>query len=113
MAAWKLAPGLAAGNCCILKPSELTPLSAVRLFELIDQVGFPPGVAQLVLGAGDPAGSTLAASDRVDKIAFTGGTFTGRKIMIAAAGNLKKISLELGGKESECRFRRCRSRRRP
>jgi hypothetical protein len=68
------------------------------LFELIDQVGFPPGVAQLVLGAGDPAGSTLAASDRVDKIAFTGGTSTGRKIMIAAAGNLKKISLEFGGK---------------
>ncbi len=86
MAAWKLAPGLAAGNCCILKPSELTPLSAVRLFEVIDQVGFPPGVAQLVLGAGDPAGSTLAASDRVDKIAFTGGASTGRKIMIAAAG---------------------------
>ena len=104
MAAWKLAPGLAAGNCCILKPSELTPLSAVRLFELIDQVGFPPGVAQLVLGAGDPAGSTLAASDRVDKIAFTGGTFTGRKIMIAAAGNLKKISLELGGKNPNVVF---------
>jgi betaine-aldehyde dehydrogenase len=74
------------------------------LFELIDQVGFPPGVAQLVLGAGDPAGSTLAASDRVDKIAFTGGTSTGRKIMIAAAGNLKKISLELGGKNPNAVF---------
>ena len=83
MAAWKLAPGLAAGNCCILKPSELTPLSAVRLFELIDEAGFPPGVAQLVLGAGDPVGSSLAASNRVDKIAFTGGTATGRKIMIS------------------------------
>jgi betaine-aldehyde dehydrogenase len=104
MAAWKLAPGLAAGNCCILKPSELTPLSAVRLFELIDQVGFPPGVAQLVLGAGDPVGATLAASNRVDKIAFTGGTVTGRKIMIAAAGNLKKISLELGGKNPNVVF---------
>lgn len=104
MAAWKLAPGLAAGNCCILKPSELTPLSAVRLFELIDQVGFPAGVAQLVLGAGDPVGSTLAASNRVDKIAFTGGTVTGRKIMIAAAGNLKKISLELGGKNPNLVF---------
>jgi betaine-aldehyde dehydrogenase len=104
MAAWKLAPGLAAGNCCILKPSELTPLSAVRLFELIDQAGFPPGVAQLVLGAGDPVGSALAGSSRVDKIAFTGGTVTGRKIMIAAAGNLKKISLELGGKNPNVVF---------
>ena len=104
MAAWKLAPGLAAGNCCILKPSELTPLSAVRLFELIDEAGFPPGVAQLVLGAGDPAGSSLAASNRVDKIAFTGGTATGRKVMIAAAGNLKKISLELGGKNPNVVF---------
>ncbi len=104
MATWKLAPGLAAGNCCILKPSELTPLSAVRLFELIDEAGFPPGVAQLVLGAGDPVGSSLAASDRVDKIAFTGGTATGRKIMIAAAGNLKKISLELGGKNPNVVF---------
>lgn len=104
MAAWKLAPGLAAGNCCILKPSELTPSSAVRLFELIDEVGFPPGVAQLVLGAGDPAGSTLAASALVDKIAFTGGTVTGRKIMTAAAGNLKKISLELGGKSPNVVF---------
>ncbi|HEY5768622.1 MAG TPA: aldehyde dehydrogenase family protein [Terrimicrobium sp.] len=104
MATWKLAPGLAAGNCCILKPSELTPLSAVRLFELIDEAGFPPGVAQLVLGAGDPVGSSLAASDRVDKIAFSGGTATGRKIMIAAAGNLKKISLELGGKNPNVVF---------
>ncbi len=104
MAAWKLAPGLAAGNCCILKPSELTPLSAVRLFELIDEVGFPEGVAQLVLGAGDPVGQALAASDRVDKIAFTGGTVTGRKIMTAATGNLKKISLELGGKSPNIVF---------
>jgi betaine-aldehyde dehydrogenase len=104
MAAWKLAPGLAAGNCCILKPSELTPLSAVRLFELIDEAGFPPGVAQLVLGPGDPAGSSLAASNHVDKIAFTGGTATGRKVMIAAAGNLKKISLELGGKNPNVVF---------
>ncbi len=98
MAVWKLAPGLAAGNCCILKPSELTPWSAVRLFELIDEVGFPPGVVNLVLGPGDPVGAALAESHRVDKIAFTGGGITGRKIMKAAAGNLKKISLELGGK---------------
>jgi betaine-aldehyde dehydrogenase len=98
MAAWKLAPGLAAGNCCILKPAEVTPWSAQLLFELIDEVGFPPGSVQLVYGAGDPCGSTLAASDRVDKIAFTGGTATGRKIMQAATGNLKRVSLELGGK---------------
>ncbi|MCX6969885.1 MAG: aldehyde dehydrogenase family protein [Verrucomicrobia bacterium] len=104
MAAWKLAPGLAAGNCCILKPSELTPLSAVRLFELIDEVGFPPGVVQLVLGAGDPVGAALAAHDGVDKIAFTGGGVTGRKILIAAAGNLKKVSLELGGKSPNIIF---------
>lgn len=98
MAAWKLAPGLAAGNCCILKPSELTPWSAQRLFELIDEAGFPPGAAQLVYGAGDPAGSALAASGSVDKIAFTGGAAAGRKIMRAAAGNLKRVTLELGGK---------------
>jgi len=104
MAAWKLAPGLAAGNCCILKPSELTPLTASRLFELIDEVGFPPGVAQLVLGAGDPVGSALAFSDAVDKIAFTGGTATGRKIMMAATGNLKRVSLELGGKSPNIVF---------
>jgi betaine-aldehyde dehydrogenase len=98
MAAWKLAPGLAAGNCCILKPSELTPMSAVRLFELIDEAGFPPGSVQLLLGPGDSAGARLAESHLVDKIAFTGGTATGRRIMTAATGNLKKISLELGGK---------------
>jgi betaine-aldehyde dehydrogenase len=98
MAAWKLAPGLAAGNCCILKPSELTPWSAQLLFELIDEVGFPPGAVQMVYGAGDPCGSILAASDQVDKVAFTGGTVTGRKIMQAATGNLKRVSLELGGK---------------
>ena len=104
MAAWKLAPGLAAGNCCILKPSELTPVSAGRLFELIDEAGFPPGVAQLVFGTGEPVGSALAAHHGVDKIAFTGGTVTGRKIMTAAAGNLKKISLELGGKSPNIVF---------
>ncbi|MCK9588010.1 MAG: aldehyde dehydrogenase family protein [Terrimicrobiaceae bacterium] len=104
MAAWKLAPGLAAGNCCILKPSELTPLSVVRLFELIDETGFPPGVVQLVLGAGDPVGAALASHHAVDKIAFTGGGVTGRKILAAAAGNLKKVSLELGGKSPNILF---------
>jgi len=104
MAVWKLAPALAAGNCCILKPSELTPLSAVRLFELIHEIGFPPGVVQLVLGAGDPTGAALAEHPDVDKIAFTGGGITGRKILIAAAGNLKKVTLELGGKSPNIVF---------
>ena len=98
MAAWKLAPGLAAGNCCILKPAETTPLTAIRLFELIAEAGFPPGAAQLLLGPGPTAGHALAASPLVDKIAFTGGTATGRKIATAALGNLKKVTLELGGK---------------
>lgn len=104
MAVWKLAPALAAGNCCILKPSELTPLSVQRLFKLIDEVGFPAGVVNLVYGAGDPVGSALAAHDYVDKIAFTGGGVTGRKIMSAAVGNLKKVSLELGGKSPNIMF---------
>jgi betaine-aldehyde dehydrogenase len=104
MAAWKLAPGLAAGNCCILKPAEATPLSAIRLFELIEEAGFPSGVAQLVLGAGPTVGLALAASPKVDKIAFTGGTVTGRKIMSAATSNIKKVTLELGGKSPNIVF---------
>src|SRR5688572_8000279 len=98
MAAWKLAPGLAAGNCCILKPAETTPITAIRLFELIAEAGFPEGVAQLVLGPGPTVGHRLAAAQHVDKVAFTGGTVTGRKIMAAATGNVKKVTLELGGK---------------
>lgn len=104
MAAWKLAPGLAAGNCCILKPSEFTPLSASLLFELIDEVGFPPGVVQLLYGLGNPVGARLAESPLVDKIAFTGGGETGRKILSAAASNFKKVSLELGGKSPNIVF---------
>ncbi len=98
MAAWKLAPGLAAGNCCILKSAETTPLTAIRLFELIAEAGFPAGAAQLLLGPGPTVGHALAASPLVDKIAFTGGTATGRKIASAALGNMKKVTLELGGK---------------
>src|SRR5437764_11500209 len=98
MAAWKLAPGLAAGNCCILKPAEATPLTAIELFKLIAEAGFPPGSAQLLLGPGPTVGHMLAANSHVDKIAFTGGTITGRKIMAAATGNVKKVTLELGGK---------------
>jgi betaine-aldehyde dehydrogenase len=98
MATWKLAPALAAGNVCVLKPSELTPLSAIRLARIFHELEFPRGVVNVVPGAGPTAGHAIAASSLVDKIAFTGGTKTGRSIMQAAAANLKKISLELGGK---------------
>ncbi len=104
MAAWKLAPALAAGNACVLKPSELTPLTALRLAGLVAAAGFPKGVVNILTGAGPVVGHALAASDRVDKIAFTGGTKTGRSIMQAATGNLKKISLELGGKSPNVVF---------
>ena len=104
MAVWKLAPALAAGNVCILKPSELTPLSAIRLAALFEELEFPRGVVNVVTGAGAIAGHALAASMLVDKIAFTGGTKTGRSIMAAATSNLKKISLELGGKSPNVVF---------
>lgn len=104
MAAWKLAPALAAGNTVVFKPAEITPLTAVKLFGIFEQAGFPSGVANLVLGAGPSVGQTLAAHNDVDKIAFTGGTATGKKIMQAAIGNLKKISLELGGKNPNIVF---------
>lgn len=104
MASWKLAPGLAAGNCCILKCAESTPLSAIKLFECIHEIGFPKGTVQLLMGPGPTVGHALAASHKVDKVAFTGGTVTGRKIMEAAAGNIKKISLELGGKSPNIIF---------
>ncbi|WRS27230.1 aldehyde dehydrogenase family protein [Oscillospiraceae bacterium MB08-C2-2] len=98
MAAWKLAPCLAAGNTVVFKPSEVTPLSAIKLFEIFEEVGLPAGVANLVLGAGDPVGQEIADSSIIEKVVFTGGTATGRRIMQSAAGNLKGISLELGGK---------------
>ncbi len=98
MAAWKLAPCLAAGNTTVFKPSELTPLSAVKLFEIFEEAGLPAGVANLVMGAGGTVGQEIAENDGIDKVIFTGGTVTGRKIMQAAAKNLKGIGLELGGK---------------
>ncbi|MBV8197953.1 MAG: aldehyde dehydrogenase family protein [Candidatus Eremiobacteraeota bacterium] len=104
MAVWKLAPALAAGNVCVLKPSELTPLSAIRLAALFEDLELPPGVLNVVTGPGVTAGHALAASTRVDKVAFTGGTKTGRSIMQAATSNLKKISLELGGKSPNVVF---------
>ena len=104
MAAWKLAPALAAGNACVLKPSELTPLTALRLATFVEELGFPKGVVNIVLGAGPVVGAAIAESALVDKVAFTGGTKTGRTIMRAAAENLKKISLELGGKSPNVVF---------
>lgn len=104
MAAWKLAPALAAGNTVVFKPAEITPLTVIRLFELIEQVGFPKGVANLVLGAGETVGDALSGHESVDKVAFTGGTVTGKKIAQTALGNLKKVSLELGGKSPNIVF---------
>src|SRR5271170_5641193 len=98
MAAWKLAPALAVGCTCVLKPAEQTPLTALRLGELIQEAGFPDGVVNIVPGFSETAGAALAAHPDVDKIAFTGSTAVGRLIANAATGNLKKVSLELGGK---------------
>ncbi len=98
MAAWKLAPALACGNTVILKPAEQTPLTALRLGELICEAGFPDGVVNIVPGFGETAGAALAAHPDVDKVAFTGSTQVGKLIVQAAAGNLKKVTLELGGK---------------
>ncbi len=104
MAAWKLGPALAAGNCVILKPAEQTPLSALRLAELIAEAGMPDGVVNVVTGFGETAGAALAAHDDVDKVAFTGSTEVGKLIVQAAAGNLKKLTLELGGKSPNIVF---------
>src|SRR6266404_1209800 len=98
MAAWKLGPALAAGNTVILKPAEQTPLTALLLGELIMEAGFPEGVVNIVPGYGETAGAALAAHDGVDKVAFTGSTEVGKLIVHAATGNLKKVTLELGGK---------------
>ncbi|MCW5251218.1 aldehyde dehydrogenase family protein [Streptomyces sp. SHP 1-2] len=97
MAAWKLAPVLAAGCTVVLKPAEQTPLGALRLGELIQEAGIPDGVVNIVTGFGD-AGAALAAHHDVDKVAFTGSTEVGKEIVRAGAGNLKKLTLELGGK---------------
>ncbi len=98
MAAWKLGPALAAGCTIVLKPAEQTPLSALRLGELVQEAGIPDGVVNIIAGYGETAGAALAAHPDVDKVAFTGSTEVGKLIIQAAAGNLKKVSLELGGK---------------
>src|SRR6201997_5485429 len=104
MAAWKLGPALATGCCVVIKPAEQTPLSCLRLAELVQEAGIPDGVVNIVPGYGETAGAALAAHPEVDKIAFTGSTEVGKLILQAAAGNLKKVSLELGGKSPNIVF---------
>ncbi len=105
MAAWKLGPLLATGNCAILKPAEQTPLTALRLGEILQEAGLPEGVVNIVTGYGETAGAALAAHEGVDKVAFTGSTELGRLIVKAAAGNLKKVTRELGGKSPNIIFK--------
>jgi aldehyde dehydrogenase (NAD+) len=102
---WKIGPAIAAGNTLIIKPPELAPLSAIKLAQLVQEAGFPPGVINVVAGLGHTAGSALAHHMDVRKIAFTGSTATGRMILEASAkSNLKKVSLELGGKSPSIIF---------
>jgi aldehyde dehydrogenase (NAD+) len=101
---WKMGPALAAGNCVVMKPAELTPLSSLKVAELMREVGFPAGVVNIVPGYGNVAGQYLAEHPQVQKIAFTGSTVTGRRIVQASAGNLKRVQLELGGKGANIVF---------
>ncbi len=101
---WKMGPALAAGNTIVIKPSEITPLSTLRIVELMTEVGIPKGVVNVVPGYGHTAGQALAEHPDVGKIAFTGSTATGRRIVEASTGNLKRIQLELGGKGANIVF---------
>ncbi|GGT51365.1 betaine-aldehyde dehydrogenase [Streptomyces kurssanovii] len=103
-ASWKVAPALAAGNTMVLKPSEITPLTTVRMVELIEEAGAPAGVVNLVLGAGATAGAPLVESPDVDLVSFTGGLSTGQMIMRTAADTVKNVALELGGKNPNIVF---------
>ena len=103
-AAWKLAPALAAGCTVVMKPSEITPLTTIKVTELCQEAGLPNGVVNLVLGPGATVGAELAENPAVDLISFTGGIETGKTIMRAAAANLKKVALELGGKNPNIIF---------
>jgi betaine-aldehyde dehydrogenase len=102
--AWKVAPALAAGNTFVLKPSELTPHTAIHLMRLLEEAGLPPGTANLVLGAGPEAGAPLSEHPDVDLVSFTGGLQTGRRLMANAAASVKKVALELGGKNPNIVF---------
>lgn len=101
---WKMGPALAAGNTVVIKPSEITPLSTLRIAELMKEVGFPDGVVNVVPGYGHTAGQRLAEHPDVGKIAFTGSTATGKRIVEASQGNLKRVQLELGGKGANIVF---------
>lgn len=101
---WKIGPALAAGNTVVMKPSELVPLSTLRLCELMVEVGIPPGVVNVVPGYGHDAGARIAAHPDIGKVSFTGSTRTGRSIVEASAGNLKRLQLELGGKGANVIF---------
>ena len=101
---WKMGPALAAGNTVVMKPAELTPLSALRIAELMAEVGIPPGVVNIVPGPGRTVGEHLARHPGVRKIAFTGSTEVGRRIVEASAGNVKRVQLELGGKGANIVF---------
>lgn len=101
---WKMAPALAAGNCIVMKPAEITPLSSLKIAELMSQAGMPDGVVNVVPGLGAVAGQCIAEHPAIAKIAFTGSTATGRRIVQASAGNLKKVQLELGGKGANIVF---------
>ncbi|QHJ69201.1 betaine-aldehyde dehydrogenase [Planococcus halotolerans] len=103
-ASWKLAPALATGNTLVMKPSEVTPLTTIKVFELMEEAGVPSGVANLVLGPGDTIGAELSSNTDVDLISFTGGLATGKKIMQAASANVKNLALELGGKNPNVIF---------
>jgi acyl-CoA reductase-like NAD-dependent aldehyde dehydrogenase len=104
MLAWKVAPALACGNVSILKPAEQTPLTALRLGELILEAGIPEGVVNIITGFGETAGAAIASHPDIDKVAFTGSTEVGKLILQASAGNLKRVSLELGGKSPNVVF---------
>jgi betaine-aldehyde dehydrogenase len=101
---WKMAPALAAGNCIVMKPAEITPLSSLKIAELMAQAGLPDGVVNIVPGLGSVAGQYIAEHPEIAKIAFTGSTATGRRIVQASAGSLKKVQLELGGKGANIVF---------
>src|SRR5699024_126529 len=103
-ASWKLAPALAAGNTLVMKPSEITPLTSIKVFELMEEAGVPAGVINLVLGPGNSVGAELSENDDVDLISFTGGIETGKRIMRAASSNVKNLALELGGKNPNIVF---------
>ena len=105
MMTWKLGPALATGNCIVLKPSEFTPLTALRMCSLINEAGFPPGVVNVVTGYGETVGRAVSEHMGIDKVAFTGSTLAGRKVMEAAAkSNLNNVTLELGGKSPNIIF---------